>query len=105
MTKKFLAGRVALVTGGASGMGRAMALAFAEAGCDIAIGSLLAGAQQKEKELSYLPGQKDLDESHAQIEALGVRCFASDLDITSDESVDTFVSEANQIFGQVNSIS
>ena len=102
MTQKFLAGRVALVTGGASGMGRAMALAFAEAGCDIAIGSLLAGAQQKEKELSYLPGQKDLEESHAQIEALGVRCFSSSLDITSDTSVDAFVSETKQMFGQVD---
>ena len=44
MGDRFLSGRAAMVTGGASGMGRAMALAFADAGADVAIGSLLAGA-------------------------------------------------------------
>ena len=42
MTTRFLEGRVAWVTGGASGMGRAMALALAEVGADVAVGSLLA---------------------------------------------------------------
>src|SRR5438874_13655884 len=41
MTDRFLAGRTAWVTGGASGMGRATALRLAEAGADVAVGSLV----------------------------------------------------------------
>ena len=40
MADRYLQGRVAMVTGGASGMGRAMALALAEKGADVIIGSL-----------------------------------------------------------------
>ena len=35
-----------MVTGGASGMGLAMAVAFASAGAEVAIGSLLAGGHK-----------------------------------------------------------
>ena len=55
MSEKFLAGRVAMVTGGASGMGRASGLALAGAGADVAIGSLLAGGDVCAGELSHLP--------------------------------------------------
>ena len=60
MTDKFLSGRMAMVTGGASGMGRAMALAFASAGANVAIGSLLAAKAdtKADGELAYLPGQQ-----------------------------------------------
>ena len=58
----FLSGRVAWVTGGASGMGRAMAMAFAEAGADVAIGSLLSDAAAGVAgEGAYLPGGEELE--------------------------------------------
>ena len=40
----FLAGKTAMITGGASGMGLAMAVAFASEGANVSVGSLLAGA-------------------------------------------------------------
>ncbi len=83
-------------------MGRAMALAFAGAGCDVGIGSLLAGAARTDQELSHLPAQQDLEKVHAEIEALGVNCFSRGLDVTSNSSVDTFVSGATDAFGKID---
>jgi NAD(P)-dependent dehydrogenase (short-subunit alcohol dehydrogenase family) len=99
---KFLEGRAAAVTGGASGMGRAMALALASAGADVAIGSLLAGAAKTEREKSYLPGQEELEKTRTEIEGLGVRCLAMDLDVTSDESVQNFCDAVVAQFGKID---
>ena len=90
--ERFLAGRVAMVTGGASGMGRAMALAFAEAGAKVAIGSLLADGEDRvvDGELVNLPASDELEATRAELEALDVPCLAMDLDVTRDESVDRF---------------
>lgn len=92
VTERFLEGRVALVTGGASGMGRAMALAFASAGADVALGSLLsdAGDRTAEGELVFLPGSEQLESTAADIRDLGVRALATGLDVTSDDSVDAW---------------
>ncbi|MFQ5973362.1 MAG: SDR family NAD(P)-dependent oxidoreductase [Alphaproteobacteria bacterium] len=102
MTEKFLGGRTAMVTGGASGMGRAMALGFAGAGADVAIGSLLAGGRKSEGEVSYLPGEEELAATKREIEAHGVRCLALGLDVTDDASVDRFHDEAVASFGKVD---
>ncbi len=102
MTEKFLTGRTAMVTGGASGMGRAMALAFADAGADVAIGSLLAGSKKAEGEVSYLPGEKDLEATKAEIEAKGVKCLAMGLDVTQNDSVQAFYDATVEALGKVD---
>ncbi len=91
-----------MVTGGASGMGLAMSLAFAAAGADVAIGSLLAGGRRAEGELTHLPGQEQLDQAGALIKAEGVAVLAMNLDVTSDESVDAFFNAIVERFGKVD---
>lgn len=102
MNDKYLSGRVAMVTGGASGMGRAMALALAEAGADVAIGSLLAGGASVGREVVYLPGQQELDDTAREIEAHGVRALALDLDVTSMDSVQAFHDATVKTFGKID---
>ena len=66
-----LKGRVALVTGGASGLGRATALALAEAGAHVAIADINA------------PGS---DETLSRVSAAGGSAEVVALDVTDDES-------------------
>jgi NAD(P)-dependent dehydrogenase (short-subunit alcohol dehydrogenase family) len=64
-----LTGKIALVTGGDSGIGRAVAYLFAREGADVAI--------------TYLPEERrDADETRAAIEGEGRRCLTIEGDLT-----------------------
>lgn len=101
---RFLEGRAAMVTGGASGMGRAMALAFAGAGADVAIGSLLSdrSGTVAEGEIAHLPGRSELDAAAGEIESCGARALAVGLDVTSMESVEALFDATIEAFGKVD---
>lgn len=104
MSELYLKGRTAWVTGGASGMGRAIALALAEAGADVAIGSLLAkdGESAPDTLDTYYPAESELDTAHAAIEAAGVRAFARSLDVRSDDDVLSFFEAASDALGGID---
>ena len=99
MGEEFLSGRVAFVTGGGSGIGRAIALALAGAGADVALGSLLAGARQRPGEVAFLPSEAELSAAKGEIEALGVRCFAAGLDVSSGGSVEEWCASSQSALG------
>jgi NAD(P)-dependent dehydrogenase (short-subunit alcohol dehydrogenase family) len=76
-TAKPLAGKVALVTGGAKRLGRGSALALAEAGADVAI-TFLSSAKQSERTLG-------------ELKARGVGAVALQCDVTNEASVEATV--------------
>jgi 3-hydroxybutyrate dehydrogenase len=92
------------VTGGASGMGRATAIALARAGADVAIGSLVAS--QRGTVLKYqnchTPDDDALASTKRDIEALGVRALARPLDVCSSESIADSHQAIRETLGEVD---
>ncbi|WP_158015444.1 mycofactocin-coupled SDR family oxidoreductase [Mycobacterium basiliense] len=94
-----LEGRVALITGGARGQGRAHALALASAGADIVI----ADAPGPMKELTYpLATEQDLQDTAALVTDLGRRCLPIILDIRDATQVGTAVEQTVEDLGSLD---
>jgi 3-hydroxybutyrate dehydrogenase len=102
LAERFLKGRVAWVTGGVTGIGRACALAFAAAGADVAIGSLPKSASIGAASYSTLPAEEEMHQAKADIESRGVRCFLLPFDLRSNDSVETFHRGAVSALGPVD---
>lgn len=98
MGSRDLSGRSAVVTGGASGIGRAIALALADAGAAVAIGSLLEDGEDPGA-LTHRPSRDELRDAEAAILNLGAACYAGPLDVRSSESVQRFCAEATDRLG------
>jgi NAD(P)-dependent dehydrogenase (short-subunit alcohol dehydrogenase family) len=84
-----LEGKSALITGGDSGIGRAVALAFAREGADVLI--------------SYLPEEEsDARETARAVEAAGRRCVAVAGDIREEAHCRLLVGRAVEEFGRLD---
>ena len=80
-----LAGHVAVVTGSDSGIGAAVARAFAAAGADVAI--------------TYQHNVAKADGTEAAVKAAGRRAFVRRLDVASEADVEQYFTEARTALG------
>src|SRR5256714_15190983 len=105
-----LSGRVALVTGGSRGLGRADASRLAQAGADVAIADLLVESELSEETdrygtLATVARQQGLvhtEETVRDIEAMGRRALAVRCDVTDRTQVDVAVARTVDELGSVD---
>jgi len=82
-----LTGRVALVTGASRGLGKAMALALAQAGADMALAAR---------------GLKGLEQAAVEVQALGRKALAVPTDVTQVAQIEALVHATMERFGRLD---
>ena len=82
-----LTGKIALVTGGGRGIGRAISFALARAGCDIAV--------------NYREQRGDADSAVEEIQKLGRRAVAMQADVSRSADVTRLVRDAESQLGPI----
>ena len=83
-----LQGKVALVTGSSRGIGRAIAVALARAGADVA--------------LNYRTRAADAKDTESEISGLGRRCIAIQADVSLSSGVDRLVDAVRTELGHID---
>lgn len=83
-----LAGKIALITGADSGIGRAVAIAYAREGADVAI--------------AYLDEHEDAEETARWVEAAGQQCLLLSGDIAQKQHCYDLVDKTVEHFGRID---
>ena len=83
-----LEGRIALVTGGGTGIGKATSLLLAREGCDVAV--------------NYSRSKDDADATVAEIQALGRRAVAIQADVGDESQIVGMFEQLDQQLGTVD---
>lgn len=94
-----LSGRSAIVTGGFSGMGFAIATALAKAGANVAVGSYVAPAGATRTDAAYYPGADEIERVGVALSSHGTKIHAAHLDVRDSEATNRFIEDAVAAIG------
>ena len=83
-----LTGRVALVTGSATGIGRETVLALASAGANVVV--------------NYSRSDADAKKTHQEAEALGASAILCQADVADEASVQAMIHQTTEVFGRLD---
>jgi citronellol/citronellal dehydrogenase len=89
-----LINKTALITGGSRGIGKAIALRLAQAGCNIAIAAKTTEPHPKLEGTIFTAA--------SEIEALGVKCLPLQCDIRFEDQIEKAVQETVATFGGID---
>lgn len=88
MSDKQFEGRVAIVTGGTRGIGKAIVTELANRGCSVAF--------------NYSRSADEAEKLKAEIEASGVKAYAAQCDVANTEAAADFVKQVTAEFGSLD---
>ncbi|TPJ56457.1 MULTISPECIES: SDR family NAD(P)-dependent oxidoreductase [unclassified Mesorhizobium] len=97
-----LSGRGAIVTGGFSGMGLAIATTLAQAGANVAVGSYVAPGGVERSDAAYYPGADEIERVRSALGAHGTRIYAAHLDVRDSGVTNRFAADAEAAVGPVD---
>src|SRR5579883_699575 len=89
-----LQGRVAIVTGASRGIGRALALGLAKAGCHVVIAAKSTTSTEK------LPGS--IFSVAAEVETLGAQALPVQVDVRDEQQIENLAAKTRQRFGRID---
>src|SRR3982751_650209 len=89
-----LAGRVAIITGASRGIGRAVALGLARAGCAVVIAAKSTESSDKLPGSIYTVAQ--------EVEALGAEALPVQVDVRDEAQIEALAARARERFGRID---
>lgn len=109
---ELLKGKVAIVTGASRGLGRADALALAEAGADVVITDILIESDENSEQEALRLGPIAqvmqstnviyADKTAKEIRGMGRRSFACKMDVTNKEQVEEVFAKVKEEYGRID---
>lgn len=95
----FLSGRAAVITGGLTGQGLAIAHELARAGASVAVGSYVSEAAGRQGDAAAYPDPDEIVAVRDALEAHGARVFAGHLDVRDTGVIRQFLGAAEAVCG------
>jgi len=94
-----LKSRTALITGGLTGQGFAIAQSLAKEGANVAVGSFVGATKGRSGDAAAYPEADEISRVRAKLQEYGTQVYAGHLDVRDSAIISSFIAAAEQVCG------